>query len=77
MIKEQGRTLSEEAFILIKDGRYRGYGFLDKQLEVKSEADLEAFLNPQRSSMDSQRIINAYLNKKSTKTWVFSENLDN
>lgn len=75
VIKEQGRTLSEEAFVLIKDGHYRGYGFLDKHSEINSEADLEAFLKPQKNSMDSQRIINAYLNKKTTRTWLFSESM--
>ncbi|MGB5273572.1 MAG: GIY-YIG nuclease family protein, partial [Flavobacteriaceae bacterium] len=75
VIKERGRTPSEEAFVLIKDGHYCGYGFLDKHSEINSEADLEVFLNPQKNSMDSQRIINAYLNKKTTRTWLFSESM--
>ncbi len=75
VIREQGRTPFEEAFVLIRDGFYRGYGFLDRTLQINSESDLEAYLNPQKNSMETQRIINAYLNKKAANTWVLSDRI--
>ncbi|NHF58016.1 GIY-YIG nuclease family protein [Flavobacteriaceae bacterium TP-CH-4] len=62
-IKEKGRTLSEDAFILIKNGVYRGYGFIEKIAGIRSEADMEAYLQPQKNTLETQSIIQSYLNK--------------
>ncbi|MEH6537596.1 MAG: exonuclease domain-containing protein [Psychroserpens sp.] len=57
VIKEKGRTLNEDAFILIKDGTYLGYGFIDNSETINSEDELEHFLIPQKDNLDVQKIL--------------------
>ncbi|UII75010.1 GIY-YIG nuclease family protein [Flagellimonas sp. HMM57] len=66
IIKEKGRSMDENAFILIDSGVYKGYGFIDNQLEVSSAADIEAFIIPQRNTVETDRILNSYLLRKSS-----------
>ena len=63
IIKEKGRHLDESAVIIVKDGFYKGYGFVDKDIEINSWPDLEAHLNLQKDNPDIQRIIMAYISK--------------
>ena len=75
IIKEKGRTIKENAVVLIDSGVYKGYGFIDDQLEVSSIADIEAFIIPQKNTVETDRILNSYLLKKSSaieKLTVFS-----
>src|SRR5690606_9059336 len=48
-IREQGRDPGEQAVVLIADGIYKGYGFIDSELELSSIEDLEAHVIPQRN----------------------------
>lgn len=57
IIKEKGRTQDEAAFVLIKNGTYLGYGFIDNTEQITSEDDLEHFLIPQRDNLDIQKIL--------------------
>jgi len=61
VIKEQGRIPSEEAFILIKDGTYLGYGFIDKEEVIQSEEELADFLIQQKDNLDIQKILRPHL----------------
>ncbi|TYB76586.1 DNA polymerase III subunit epsilon [Bizionia saleffrena] len=61
VIKEQGRTLNEEAFVLIKNGTYLGYGFIDKDETIHSEDALESFLIQQKDNLDIQKILRGFL----------------
>ncbi len=63
IIKEKGRTENEDAFVMIQQGKYLGYGFINKEDTIDSEEDLELYLIPQKDSVDTQRIIRAYLRK--------------
>lgn len=60
VVKEKGRHANEEAFILIRNGEYLGYGFIDNQSTVSHIDELEAFLIPQKNNMDVQRILRQY-----------------
>ena len=55
VIKEKGRTKDEAAFVLIKNGTYLGYGFIDNTQQISSEDELEHFLIPQKDSLDVQK----------------------
>lgn len=61
IIKQPGRTTEEEAFILIKDGLYRGYGFIDSTQQITAPEDLELFLIPQQDNVDTQKILKKVL----------------
>lgn len=57
IIKEKGRKPEENAVVLISEGIYRGYGFIDKELEVSSLEDIEAYIIPQKNTLEAQRIV--------------------
>lgn len=70
VIKQNGRNDKEVGFVLILNGIYQGFGYVDKNLEFKSLEDYLAHIKPQKDNRDVQRILNAYLskNKKNLKT---------
>jgi len=63
VIKEKGRYFEEEAFILVKEGRYQGYGFLDSEIQIAALEDYEPFLKLQESTFHTHKILNSYLRK--------------
>ncbi len=63
VIKEKGRNPEESAVVLIAEGVYKGYGFIDQELEVSSLEDIEAHIIPQKNTLETQRIVEALLPK--------------
>ncbi|MEB8344868.1 exonuclease domain-containing protein [Flavobacteriaceae bacterium KMM 6898] len=63
IIKEKGRNPEEEAFVLIKNGQYSGYGFIERENTITTLEDIDAFINPQNDNLDTQRILKSYLSK--------------
>ncbi|MEQ3664904.1 MULTISPECIES: exonuclease domain-containing protein [unclassified Olleya] len=61
VLKQQGRHSQEEAFVLIKNGIYLGYGFIDKSEQVNNPEDLETFLIPQKDNLDVWKILRTVL----------------
>ncbi|WP_179353861.1 exonuclease domain-containing protein [Winogradskyella vidalii] len=61
--KEKGRNANEEAFVMIKDGEYLGYGFIDNQTPINHTDDLNAFLIPQKDNADIQKILRQHVFK--------------
>lgn len=59
VLKQKGRNSYEEAFVLIKNNVYLGYGFLDKSEQINTPEDLENFLIPQKDNLDVQKILRA------------------
>ncbi|OBQ56600.1 GIY-YIG nuclease family protein [Tamlana sp. s12] len=57
ILKQQGRHENENAFIMIKDSLYCGYGFIDKEEQMMTSEDLEPFLIQQNDNVDVQRIL--------------------
>lgn len=57
VIKEKGRHSNEDAFVMIKNGEYLGYGFIEKSETINHIDDLQAFLIPQKNNMDIQKIL--------------------
>ncbi len=63
VLKEKGRNADEDAFVLVQDGLYIGYGFIDRREIISSFEDFMAFLIPQKNTMETERIIKSYLVK--------------
>ncbi|MEM5564692.1 exonuclease domain-containing protein [Psychroserpens sp. AS72] len=63
VLKEKGRTTDEEAFIMIKNGEYLGYGFIDKQESINHIDELDNFLIKQKNNQDIQKILRTRLLK--------------
>ena len=61
VLREKGRHLEEEAFVLIKNGLYLGYGFVDKSEQLLNTDDLEPFLIPQKETTEIQGILRKLL----------------
>lgn len=57
LLKEKGRTTTEDAFVMIKDGIYLGYGFVNKEDSLNNHDDLTNYLIPQKDSKDIQKIL--------------------
>jgi len=61
IIKERGRDEDEEAVVLIADGLYKGYGFIDRMAQLSTLEDLEAHIHPQRHTVETDSILTSYL----------------
>ncbi|MEM7186670.1 MAG: exonuclease domain-containing protein [Bacteroidota bacterium] len=57
VLKERGRHEEEDAFVMVRNGVYLGYGFVDHTSDVNSDDDLENFLIPQKDNRDVQMIL--------------------
>lgn len=55
-IKQKGRNVDEDAFIRIKNGKYCGYGFIDKSLDIQPD-EIDDFLIPEKDNMNVQKIL--------------------
>ena len=61
VLKQKGRYANEDGFIMIENGKYLGYGFIDKTEQINSSEDFETFLIPQKDNSDIQKIIRKVL----------------
>lgn len=61
VLKEKGRHPEEEAFVLIKNSVYLGYGFIERSEQIISTEQLENYLNPQKDNVDVQKILRSYM----------------
>jgi DNA polymerase-3 subunit epsilon len=72
IIKRKGRTDNEEAFIMVKNGLYLGYGFIDFDLQISHTEELESHIIKQKDNVDVQRILRkVLLDTKVKKDLVF------
>jgi DNA polymerase-3 subunit epsilon len=70
VIKQKGRNVHEEAFILVKNGLYLGYGFIDSDLQISHADELEHHLIKQKDNLDVQRILRKVLLDTKTRSHV-------
>jgi len=63
ILKEKGRHTNEDGFVMIKNGEYLGYGFIDKSEIINHSDDLHTYLIPQKNNMDIQKILKPYVLK--------------
>lgn len=63
VFKLKGRTYEEEAFVFIENGRYAGYGFVERQGPITSFEDVEAYLIRQKNTVETQSMVQSYLLK--------------
>lgn len=63
VIKTNGRTAKENAFVIIQENSYAGYGFIPKEFSIEHIEDLETFIIPQKNTLETQRIVESYMRK--------------
>lgn len=74
IVKEKGRTSGEDAFIIIQNTSYIGYGFIEKNVEINSFADIEAHLIVQKNTIETESILQAYVQKNPHNSYILSKN---
>ena len=62
-ILDQGRNTNEQAVIMVRDGGYRGFGYIDKEEPITHPTDLEAFIQPREGNPETTRLIQRFLSK--------------
>ncbi len=69
VIKETGRTNNEIGVVLILNGIYKGFGYLDtsQDKQLQEPEDYQFFITPKKDNRDIQRIITSYLKKQQLK----------
>lgn len=72
IIKEKGRTVNETAIILVKDGMYSGYGFIDREQAVPTLQDAMAYITPQKNTPETERLLHTYSMKHPENTIVLT-----
>ena len=72
VIREKGRHRNEEAFVLVVNNKYKGYGFLPRHEQINCIDALEDFLELQKENMDTKRILSWYLRKHPNRAIHFS-----
>lgn len=58
---DQGRNEEEKAIILVKNGRYLGYGFFDKNESVRKTADFVHYIQKEEDNHEVRNLIKRYL----------------
>ncbi|MDP4240724.1 MAG: exonuclease domain-containing protein [Bacteroidota bacterium] len=64
VIVDKGRTMNEKSVIVVENGRYLGYGYLDTSCFGGSLDELKECIKQQEDNRVAQKIINSYLLKK-------------
>lgn len=63
VILEKGVQTEEQAFVLVVNNVYKGFGYTPKKEALPTIADYMPYLNPQQDNRDIHRILNSFLKK--------------
>ncbi|HET8886066.1 MAG TPA: exonuclease domain-containing protein [Salinimicrobium sp.] len=74
VIRGKGRSFEEESFVLVKEGQYQGFGFIDVEEQIVNLEDYEPFLTRQIATYYTNKIISNYLRKQGTPKIIFFKN---
>jgi len=63
VIKEQGRSSNESTIVLVKDGIYQGFAFVEKQEKMEFLSAYEKWIELKQENSYIKSILRSYLNK--------------
>jgi DNA polymerase-3 subunit epsilon len=66
VIRDKGRNATEKSVVLIEDGEYKGFGFVDLARQIVDVNILKSLITPMKNNDNLKNIIKRYLNKKKT-----------
>lgn len=72
VIKTKGRNTDENAFVILREKKYSGYGFVPKDSTITHIEDLEIFIIPQKNTLETQRIVENYIRKNPKSIYSFN-----
>ncbi|MCK5824702.1 MAG: GIY-YIG nuclease family protein [Ichthyobacteriaceae bacterium] len=64
VIVDKGRNETEKSAILIKDGEYKGYAFVDLEHQIHNTSILESLITKMPHSNEIKNIIQSYIRRK-------------
>ncbi len=64
VIEGAGRTPNEKSVVIIKDGVYKGFGFVNAKKKITLESRLEKVILPQKDNRDIQSILRRYFREQ-------------
>ncbi|HHZ64500.1 MAG TPA: DNA polymerase III subunit epsilon [Flavobacteriales bacterium] len=70
LIIGKGRTVEESSVIMVEDGKYEGFGYLDKDIQIDNFEQAHDYIKPYKDNRDVQRILRTYLRKTSGKNII-------
>ncbi|WP_338039297.1 hypothetical protein [Maribacter litopenaei] len=62
-IKLKGRNPEEYGFVLVHENLYSGYGYVSKDTPLLTSDDFETYVNKQRNTLETQRIVESFVRK--------------
>jgi DNA polymerase-3 subunit epsilon len=63
IIKQPGRCAEETCFVMVKDGEYQGYGYVDQYASISNLEDCDDFIDRKVANYHTNQIIKSYLIK--------------
>lgn len=75
VIHEKGRNNKENAFILVLDSIYRGFGYIQKTTKTLSPNDYMNIITYMKDNRDTKRILNWYLKNNPNKLIPLDDNI--
>lgn len=72
-IKEKGRTVDEHSFVMIQNGIYKGFGYVNQSEQVSHFDDFETFLTVQEHTYHTTKIIKSYLRKHGENNVIYMQ----
>jgi DNA polymerase III subunit epsilon len=67
MLMDRGRNSEEQSIILIENGNYKGYGYLESSMQFSSPNDLKEVIKNVNYYPDSDILIKGWLKKNNIK----------
>ena len=64
IIIDQGRVIDEQCLVLVKSGKYMGYGYFDARHDEITTESANLFIDQKADNKDTRQIIRGYLKKK-------------
>jgi DNA polymerase-3 subunit epsilon len=70
VIIDKGRTADEKSVIIIENGKYLGFGFIEKDAEIYTPEDFKQYITPYNDNKDIAKIIQSYLKKNKVEKMI-------
>jgi len=61
VLKGKGRSRDEHSIVLVERGKYLGYGFIVKDIQITQLEELKSYVNGHRDNQDIQKILQGYI----------------
>lgn len=71
ILVDSGRSTDEKAIVIVEDGAYRGFGYIDENALNLSPDDIKSGIKNYTNNRDTQSIIRSYLRRKKVEKIIY------